>query len=815
MKGITSIARGMAASTSCQRLPALIDISVRPSLQTAKLSPIVCSPYPSRSPWIARQSSTSTSTIGSLNQESIVTQPQSERAAESRVLFTSGRRKLGRNADFKELKDISEGTTLALLRVLGILDTESYSQTGRALQHTQEVIQRRYPDLNSRQVNLQAILVHLLRTSSRIGNRVSPEELIRIHWSLVKDPNSILEKLVKSVPSMEDISKITLQKIPMCQESLQTFKTLLKHTRKHNRTRLFNIIRNYARRFYFGTDSHLLQSSKERMKRQAEMEQVDVMVQSLMLSSSAKRAFHHNLTNRGGLARKGRMRSTSSPQSIFKSHNDIHVMSKILRTRYGALKPKRVQSSQDVDSKIEYRLSRHAADSAHPPLHHSRRTRKVNRLIQRAMSGGQMPRLRPTTSMLAPSTELYEEKGSRDNASQTLLKSVEKTFPSFLKKNKESEAAMRAIDEAMPTLQERAAKMDVIDREVRAWRENVRLWHLRRANVTKNLIRVATESSNDSNVPDPQSQECKPPPLLPTWLFSAALQAHVETGRPRMANHIVQLYLQMLYQNRDVKSEQLVHILPVSPSIVRAITNPLHPPRSEMVLNALLRVQLMSGMTDAWEAMLSVIEKWCSGGEGFADKVRKACGMKSVEESNILDAHRNLRPHQDTGMACLHPNETSILLVLEALGTRHGRKAKAKAVVKEALLRWGPEDMIPDSLQPILESSPRGHNSTFTPTTRTFRALLRIAFGYNKDRAYNNAVLQLFDEWLECINLKALSSGYETSVSQVKSLMFHRVAYEAHREQSRWKKVIKKCLRERQITEEQANEVLAKSSFKF
>lgn len=816
MKNLASITRGAVASTSCQRLPALVNVSTRPYSQMEILSPIVCSPYPSRAPWIIRQSSTTANTTAkSISQGNIMTQPQSNTEAEDRESFTSGRRKHRKSTDFKELKDISEGTAIALLRVLGTLDTGSYSDIGRTLQYTQELTQRRYPDMNPRQVNLQAILVNLLRLSQRIGNRVSPEELIRIHWSLVNDPSSINEKLMKSIPSLEDIPNSTLPKMPVCQESLQTFKTLLKHTRKHNRTKLLNIIRNNARHFYFGTDSHLLQSSKERTKRQAEMEQVDMMVQSLTLSASAKRAFHHDLTNRGGLARKGRMRPTSSPQSIVRSHNDIHVMSKILRTRYGALKPRSGQKLGDANSKIEYRLSKHAADSAHPPLHHSRRTRKVNRLIQRAMSGGQMPRLRATTTTYPLPIRFEDKQGPKNNTSQKLLESVQKTFPSFPNKNKESEAATKATEEAMPNLQEEATKVDIIDREVRAWRENIRLWHLRRANVTKHLTRVAAESSNDKNELDSQSRDRPSAPLLPTWLFSAALQAHVETGRPRMANHIVQLYLEMLYQNRDVKSEELVHILPVSPSIVRAITDPLQPPHSEMVLNALLRVQLMSGMTDAWESMLCVIEKWCSGGEGFADKVRETCGMKSVEESNIFHAHRNLRPHQDKGMACLHPNEASILLLLEALHTRHERKSKAKAVVKEAFLRWGAKDMLPESLEPFRESSPRGHLSTFTPTTRTFRALLQIAYTYKKDRAYIKYVLRLFDEWLECINLKALSSDSETSRSQVRSLMFHRDSYEAHREQSKWKMVIQKGLRERHITNEQANEVLAKSMFVF
>lgn len=807
MKGLTSIARGAAASTSYKRLPALIDVSIRPSLQTAIRSPLVCSPYPSKAPWIVRQSSTTATTNTIPSRTDVMAQSLPETITEE-IRLTSGRRKKGRNTDLKELKDLSEGTALALLRVLGVLDTGNYSDIGRTLQYTQQLTQRRYPDMNSSQVNLQAILINLLRMSQRNGNRILPEELIRIHWSLVNDPSSIYEKLIRNVLSLEDIPEHTLPKIPLCQESLQTFKTLLKHAHKHNKAKLFNIIRENARRYFLGIDSHLLQSPKERIKRQTEMEQVDLMVQSLILSSSAKRAFHHNLSRGGGLVRKGRTRSTNS---IFRSQNDIHVMSKILRTRYGALKPKKGQDLDNPDVKIEYRLSKHAANSAHPPLHHSRRTRKVNRLVQRAMSGAQMPKLRSAPNPITPAAEEVQAvKGSKHNASQKLLKTVEKTFPSFQTKKKENETTVSA----MPLLHDEAKKMNVIDREVRAWRENVRLWHLRRANVTKNLTRVAAESSKETNVDEPQSQDRSSAPLLPTWLFSAALQAHVETGRPRMANHIVQLYLEMLYQNKDVKSEELVQLLPVSPSIVRAITDPLCPPHSEMILNALLRVQLMSGMSDSFECMLSVIEKWCSGGKGFADKVRNVCGMKSVKESNILQAHRNLQPHKDQGMACLHPNEASILLLLESLRSRHGRKSKGKAVVNEAFLRWGPQDIIPDSVA-VDKETPRGHLSTFTPTTRTFRSLLQLAYTNKREQDYVSDVLHLFEGWLECVDIKALSSGSEASLSQVRSLMFHRDPYEAHQEQAKWKRVIERGLKKRLIADEQAERVLAKSMFDF
>jgi hypothetical protein len=220
-------------------------------------------------------------------------------------------------------------------------------------------------------------------------------------------------------------------------------------------------------------------------------------------------------------------------------------------------------------------------------------------------------------------------------------------------------------------------------------------------------------------------------------------------------------------------------------------------------------------MADAWECMLSIIDKWCSGGEGFADKIRKSCGMKSVKESNILQAHRDLQTHKEKGMACLHPNEASILLLMEALRLRRGRKDKAKAVVKEAFLRWGPQDILPESFEQFWQSSPRGHFSTFTPTTRTFRALLQIASTNKKEQKYTNDILQLFEEWLECVDIKALSSDSDASLSQVRSLMFHKDSFEAYQEQSKWKRVIQKGLKKRHITEEQANRILAKSMFEF
>lgn len=825
-KSLTTIAKGAIASTSYQRLPALIDISIRPAIETERVLHSSYSLFPSRSPWMIRQSSTNTGREGynkSVTYDNLSSYSTIEREVEgtntlvedATSITSLGSRRRRRNADYKELKDISEGTALALLRVLGLLNTGTYSDIGRTFEYTKELTKRRYPDMNPSQVNLQAILVNLLRMSHRNGNRILPEELIRIHKNLVNERKSICEKLVKSVLSLEVVPKEMLPEVPICQESLQSFKTLLKHSHRYNKTRLFQVVRNEARHFYFNKNSQLLHSTKERIKRQAEMEQVDLMIQSLLLSSSAKRAFHHNLTRRSASLQEGRMRSTSSMQSIFKSHNDIYVMSKILRTRYGALKPRKNQTQRDADTKIEYRLSNHAANSPHPPLHQSRRTRKVNRLVQRAMSGAHMPKLRPDTMTAKSLTETKNQEAQNKNVSHKLLKTVKDTFPSFPSKQKENENVKEMTEESTPILEGEVTKMNIIDREVRAWKENVRLWHLRRANVTRSLSRVAAESSKEEDGEGISVQNHQQAPLLPTWLFSAALQAHVETGRPRLANHIVQLYLKMLYQSKGIRSDELVQIIPVGPYIVRMITNPLNPPRSEMILNALLRVQLMSGKVDAWECMLSVIEKWCSGGKGFADQVRERCGMKSVERSNILEAHRDLRPHEDEALACLHPNEASVLLLLESLRSRKGRMEKAKAVIKEAFLRWGHKEILPACLEPFYDNSPKGYLSTFVPTTRTFRDLLQLVFNSSKFENQTGEILDLIEEWLENFDIKALHSNSNASKSQIRSLMFHRDLYKARQEQSKWNRVIQKGLKKGFISSEKANEILQKSMYKF
>jgi hypothetical protein len=238
--------------------------------------------------------------------------------------------------------------------------------------------------------------------------------------------------------------------------------------------------------------------------------------------------------------------------------------------------------------------------------------------------------------------------------------------------------------------------------------------------------------------------------LTPTWLLLDALKSCTESGFPARAERIISRYLTDLQRSSGIRADEVHKALPYDQRIL-AVTEPHKPPNSPSLLNALLRAHLTNGATDSWKDMLYTIERWCIHGQGFAESIFNAIGDRGGKRHLSRK-----RPSEVSFLPCLYPDETSVMILVDAAKPSYRRRGRlsenglrALSIIDEMWKRWAPMHMQPPDSQDAVRSSKAASELRYPLrlTVKTFRLTLAMAITYRSREDVQN-VLSAYDTWM-------------------------------------------------------------------
>lgn len=287
--------------------------------------------------------------------------------------------------------------------------------------------------------------------------------------------------------------------------------------------------------------------------------------------------------------------------------------------------------------------------------------------------------------------------------------------------------------------------------------------------------------------------------VVPTWLLLSALKVCAERGQAAEAERIVENYLLSLYEvqrlaafspsearkSTTMRSEKLdeaqdwVSLLPRY-NKTHAVSEPTRPPNGPVLLNAILRAALSSTQLNAFESMLGIVERWCVGSEGLSAEMEGAATAKTEQMTATTDVEKTEGSVGRPGK-CLLPDETTVLLLLEALRGRRWRADSGHDVVDSFVKRWG--------------ASNENVEGTVRISTRAARLLVSYALRATKDSELKQSsvrrILKSHLQWMRTYTEEEeQKESSSVAIAKRKALMHWR-----GEEVYRWKNLMNRLAR--------------------
>lgn len=587
----------------------------------------------------------------------------------------------------------------------------------------QELLRRwgkRYPLLNGPQLNMMVSLENGARARSS-GHQRTPAQLADLHFDLAhegRDGGQGGKEVEPSVGSFAYVLKYA-------------------HERSDDKT-----LRQIGQEAIAWQQRH-----QQRAQRVAEGpgttpvrqkgDDLKALVRNLRLSLAVRT---HQFHIRGGtLERVGGIKVPSAqPRLLADDEHFVH--SRLLRARINPLRlhgrTTEVEDEEGLEDPAQPRVGS-LIRSSRPRTHHSRRLQRFFRLAQ----GTTLHDAMHSTESRGPSVPTKSVPVSKH---QRRLLDINKRRQRQQQEQAVSEhnRAREGSNNATAELIYEAFKHDGSDSRSEAIIEDLKRWEdevsrrraiRRRVLFDLDMLRQyrGTTTSNlkgleQSAAPSDQSRE----DVVPAWLLLSALKVCADRGQVAEADRLVENYLRSLYETRRRSSavspqtqedeEAAWASLVPRNAKTHAIQEANRPPNGPVLLNSILRAALSSAHLEAFEAMLGIIERWCVGSEGL---LAELCPTRPASTQ------------QAGHPRCLTPNETSVLLLIEAVRTRRKRAEIGHDVVETFVQRWGP---------------PTGG---LRISTRATRGLIGYALGANRDAdtrsQYIRKLLESHLQWIK------------------------------------------------------------------
>lgn len=576
----------------------------------------------------------------------------------------------------------------------------------------------RYPGLKTKQISLVALLNDVIQKHNKAKSRLSPGEVLIIHSSILK-------------ADREAQSKAEMEK--RFQPSSVAYMIMLKYAHRLRDSKYLKIIAKEAIiwKHTQGRDK-LLDRKRNRFlhPRVAAASELSRLCRNLFVSMSIYQKV--KISNGTESVLPGIQLPTSAP--TVRRGDDAMTISRMLRQRVGGIKMA-TKEGKDGGEEKSLRFKKDAQSSNYPLTHQSRRIRWINRMIER----GRLNEIIKMTASTSDSTTSSPESASK---SQTITDTSSITSPSTslsMPNSTTSEEGMAVVShsEILEILSSAQNENQVRNRHLQALMKSYEKWQAelsRRLTSRKTLIQILRQFQLNSEVIDSNTIEAIRS-LVPTWLVLTFLRLQIESGEPKRAEKMVELYLKNLSKIHQRIS--LKDVIPIDQHRVHSVTSPLIPPDGSSLLNGILRAHLTGGAGDCFERMIQVMDKWTVEGQGFSNAVllKNSPALKEMKKGD-----------ESLLRSCLVPNDQTVLLLLQSLRSRKQSKIWGIRLVEEMWTRWGIVEFR-DERQNIIE--PHKHQSLKLPLQAMSTLLKWVTTETNrrKRKDFIFKVLKMEREW--------------------------------------------------------------------
>lgn len=518
-------------------------------------------------------------------------------------------------------------------------------------------INARYPGLKTKQISLAALLHDVIQKSNKAKSRLSPGEVFAVHSSILK-------------ADREAQSQADLERRFQC--SSVAYMIMLKYAHRLRDSKYLKIIAKEAINWkHAQSRDRPLDRKRNRFvhPRVAAASELSRLCRNLFVSM----AIHQRVKISNGTEQvlPGIQFPTSAP--TVRRGDDAMTISRMLRQRVGGIKMATIETADGGKEKY-FKFRKDAQSSSYPMTHQSRRVRWINRMMER----GRMSEVMKQT-ILAPDAAAAASFGPKSppearktfDASTSVVAST--SIEGDLTVARRSEV-MEVLVSALNDNQIRNQHLQALIKSYEKWQTELS----KRLTSRRKMIQILRQFQLHSDVVDAKTVEAIRN-FIPTWLVLTFLRLQIESGEPKRAEKMVELYLKSLssvYNERPLKE-----VIPIEQHRVHSVTSPLIPPDGSSLLNGMLRAHLTGGAGDCFERMILLLDKWTIEGQGFSD----AIVVSSKEQKS-----KDLEVNDDFALkSCLVPNDGTVLLLLQALRTRKRNKIWGIRLVKEMWTRWG------------------------------------------------------------------------------------------------------------------------------